>query len=285
MLLSFAQFEREVPAERIRDKIAASKKKGIWMGGNVPLGYDAVDRSLVINEAEAETVRTLFRLYLDKGNVRAVKTEADGMGLKTKVRIGPHGRKSGGKLFCRGHLYRILGNPIYVGRITHKDRTYPGSHDPIIDEEIWQATQQQLADNANGQQKQTTAKSPSLLVGVLIDSDGNRFTPSHAIKAGRRYRYYVERSLITGGRSANAKVRRIPANEIEEVVRDGIADLLDTPSRLLEALGGRLTAFEADGAIRKARNLRERLLKAPPATWVDAIRPVLHRVVLDDGVV
>ena len=127
VLLSFAQFEREVTAERIRDKIAASKKKGMWMGGNVPLGYDAKDRSLVINEVEAETVRTLFRLYLELGSVRALQAEAQRRGLRSKT----------GQPFSYGHLYFLLQNPIYIGLIRHKKATYPGLHPPIIDQATW----------------------------------------------------------------------------------------------------------------------------------------------------
>ena len=144
VLLSFAQFEREVTAERIRDKIAASKKKGMWMGGNVPLGYDAKDRTLAINAAEAETVRTVFRLYLDLGSVRALRAEAHRQGLRSKT----------GNAFSYGHLYFLLQNPIYFGRIRHKKVSYPGLHPAIIDQATWDAVQQRLSahrvDRHNG---------------------------------------------------------------------------------------------------------------------------------------
>ena len=128
VLLSFAQFEREVTGERIRDKIAASKKKGMWMGGNVPLGYDASERTLVINPAEAETVRRIFALYLELGCVRRVKEAADHLGLSTKRSTTANGTERGGKPFSRGHIYRLLSNPIYIGQIAHKGQLYPAQH-------------------------------------------------------------------------------------------------------------------------------------------------------------
>jgi len=137
VLLSFAQFEREVTSERIRDKIAASKKKGMWMGGAVPLGYDAVDRKLKINVEEAKTVRRLFELYLELGSVRKLQEETHRLGLKTKIRNLADGRRSGGAAFSRGHLYRILSSPIYIGRIPHRQTSYDGEHQAIIDAETW----------------------------------------------------------------------------------------------------------------------------------------------------
>jgi DNA invertase Pin-like site-specific DNA recombinase len=139
VLLSFAQFEREVTGERIRDKIAASKKKGMWMGGNVPLGYDADERTLVIAPAEAETVRRIFALYREYRCVRRVKDEADRLGLKTKRSTATNGVERGGKPFSRGHIYRLLSNPIYTGRIAHKGQLYPGQHPALIDHETWTA--------------------------------------------------------------------------------------------------------------------------------------------------
>src|SRR6201981_2688421 len=137
VLLSFAQFEREVTGERIRDKIAASKKKGMWMGGNVPLGYDADARALVINPAEAETVRCIFALYREFGCVRRVKEEADRLGLSTKRSTMASGTERGGRPFSRGHLYTLLSNPIYTGRIAHKGELHPGQHPALIKNETW----------------------------------------------------------------------------------------------------------------------------------------------------
>src|SRR4029077_13511300 len=148
VLLSFAQFEREVTGERIRDKIAASKKKGRWMGGLVPLGYDLKNRTLVINEPQAETVRTLFRLYLELETVRRLKEEADRRGLVTKRRPQATGAITGGESFTRGHLYQLLSNPLYAGEVRHKGATYPGQHPAIVDRETFAAVQQRLAQNA-----------------------------------------------------------------------------------------------------------------------------------------
>ena len=148
MLLSFAQFEREVTAERIRDKIAASKRKGLWMGGIVPLGYDRDGRTLCINEAEAGTVRTLYALYRRHGTIRQVKSEADRLGLRTKERRAADGTRTGGLPFHRGHLHHLLTNPIYAGRIRHRARVHEGRHPPIIDPEVWTAVQAQLQAGA-----------------------------------------------------------------------------------------------------------------------------------------
>ena len=192
VLLSFAQFEREVTAEHIRDKIAASKKKGLWMGGNVPLGYEADGRTLKINEQEASIIRLIYDLYLQRGPVRAVKQELDQRGLKTPVRVASTGRSSGGLPFGIGHLHYILSNPVYAGRTRHKDKVYDGQHEAIIDEDTWTRVQQLLEGKAwNGSVRTRIAKHPSPLVGKLFDETGDRLTPSHANKQDARYRYYV----------------------------------------------------------------------------------------------
>src|SRR5947208_5639059 len=186
VLLSFAQFEREVTGERIRDKIAASKKKGIWMGGNIPLGYDANERTLVINPDEAETVRCIFALYRELGCVRRVKEEVDRLGLRTKCRTPANGTERGGKAFSRGHLYTLLANPIYTGQIAHKGGLHPGQQPALIDDESWSAVRNQLAANTSDHRRRAKAAEPSLLAGLLIDARGERLTPSHAVKKGRR---------------------------------------------------------------------------------------------------
>src|SRR6266516_2962177 len=177
VLLSFAQFEREVTGERIRDKIAASKKKGMWMGGIVPLGYDASERTLVVNAAEAETVRCIFALYRELGNVRRVKEEADRLWLSTKRSTTANGIERGGRPFSRGHLYNLLSNPIYIGEIAHKGQLYSGQHPALIDAETWTAVRARLANNASDHRRKADAAEPSLLAGVLIDAQGERFTP------------------------------------------------------------------------------------------------------------
>jgi DNA invertase Pin-like site-specific DNA recombinase len=205
VLLSFAQFEREVTGERIRDKIAASKKKGMWMGGNVPLGYDANERTLVINPAEAETVRCIFDLYRELGCVRWVKEEADRLGLRTKCHTTANGTERGGRPFSRGHLYELLSNPIYTGHIAHKGQLYPGQHPALIDDETWTAVRNQLAANTSDHRRKAKAAEPSLLAGLLVDARGGRLTPSHAVKNGRRYRYYISTALITEAGTERAR--------------------------------------------------------------------------------
>ncbi len=193
VLLSFAQFEREVTGERIRDKIAASKKKGMWMGGNLPLGYDSPDRKLIVNRAEAEMVRQIFRRYVELRSVRDLKAELDAGGIVSKVRVSKTGRTSGGKPFTRGALYHLLQNRVYIGEITHKDESYPGQHEAIIDRELWDEVQATLELNRVDRKLGVNAKNPSLLTGILFDEKGNRLMPSHAAgKGGRRYRYYIK---------------------------------------------------------------------------------------------
>ena len=217
VLLSFAQFEREVTGERIRDKIAASKKKGMWMGGNLPLGYDSPDRKLIVNQTEAETVRHIFRRYTALGSVRALKTELDADGIVSKVRVSKTDRTSGGKPFARGALFHLLQNRIYIGEITHKDDSYPGQHEAIIDRALWDEAQATLELNRVDRKHGTNAKNPSLLTGILFDEKGNRLTPSHAAgKGSRRYRYYIS---APGDGSAPV---RLPAKEIENAVLAGL---------------------------------------------------------------
>jgi DNA invertase Pin-like site-specific DNA recombinase len=237
VLLSFAQFEREVTGERIRDKIAASKKKGMWMGGNVPLGYDASGRTLVINTAEAETVRRVFALYRELGCVRRVKEEADRLGLRTKCSTTANGTERGGRPFSRGHLYTLLSNPIYTGQIAHKGELHPGQHPALIDDESWSTVRDQLAANTSARRGRAQAAEPSLLAGLLVDARGERLTPSHAVKKGRRYRYYISAALITDAGTDRAQGWRLAAREIEEVVIRILADALASPAKLVERFG------------------------------------------------
>src|ERR1700740_3311798 len=216
VLLSFAQFEREVTGERIRDKIAASKKKGMWMGGNVPLGYEANERTLVINPAEAETVCRIFALYRELGCVRRLKEEADRLGLRTKCSTTANGIERGGKPFSRGHLYTLLSNPIYTRQIAHTGALYPGQQAALIDDESWSTVRDQLAANTSNHRRKTKATEPSLLAGLLVDARGGRVTPSHAVKKGRRYRYYVSAALITDAGADRAQGWRLAAREVEE---------------------------------------------------------------------
>src|SRR5436309_9083051 len=163
--------------------------------GSLP--YSANGRALVINPAEAETVRRVFALYRELGCVRRVKEEADRLGLRTKCSTATNGTERGGKPFSRGHLYTLLSNPIYTGQIVHKGELHPGQQPALIDDETWTAVRNQLAANTSHHRRRATAAEPSLLAGLLVDAQGERLTPSHAVKKGRRYRYYVSAALVT----------------------------------------------------------------------------------------
>ena len=214
VLLSFAQFEREVTAERIRDKIASSKKKGLWMGGLVPLGYDKSENGLVINEREAEIVRCLFEAYLRFGNVRELKQYADRSGYLTKTRTLQSGQVVEGRPFTRGRLYHLLSNPIYFGKIQHKTEQYEGVHEGIIDEVLWTEVQDRLRKNRIDRKSRSNSKNPSPLAGKVFDRGGRPLTPEHSNKKGHRYRYYV---------SGEHDIR-LPALELESAVRQALDD-------------------------------------------------------------
>src|SRR5690242_11447149 len=210
ILLSFAQFEREVIGERIRDKIAASKKKGMWMGGVPPLGYRVRDRKLLIVDGEAEIVRAIFRRYAELGSVRLLKDELEARGIKSKSWTTASGRLRGGKPFSRGALHFMLQNRLYRREIVHKEYSHPGEHPPIIDQPLWDAVHAQLAANTAERKSGTRTRQSSLFAGMLFDGDGNRMTPTHATKRGARYRYYVSQTLITSGHTGGAAGLRIP---------------------------------------------------------------------------
>jgi site-specific DNA recombinase len=276
VLLSFAQFEREVTAERIRDKIAASKKKGMWMGGVVPLGYDVVDRKLVPNEPEAETVRTLFQLYLEHGNVRSVHQEADRLGLRTKARKPNNGQRCGGEPFTRGHIYKVLSNPIYIGQIAYKGQSYNGEHPAIVDRESWERVQEQLKRNAVNRHRATNTKTGSLLAGLLVDAEGRKLVPTYANKAGRRYRYYISKCLKERS-SHDHGGWRLPAQPVEQAVVGAVSRLLQDKARMSDVLG--LTgpsANELKAALSRATGLGKRLRDANP----DELRAILLEIMI-----
>ena len=278
VLLSFAQFEREVTGERIRDKIAASKKKGMWMGGNVPLGYDANERTLVVNPAEAETVRRIYALYRELGCVRRVKDEADRLGLHTKRTTRADGAERGGKPFTRGHIYTVLSNPIYTGQIAHKDQLYPGQHPALIDADSWAAVRDQVAGNASDHRRKAKAAEPSL----LVDARGERLTPSHAVKKGRRYRYYVSAALITDGGTDRAQGWRLAAREIEEAVIRILADALTSPASLVEQFGA---AGMPSDQIRRLLGRAARMaaaLSGSPGERAKLVRELVEQIIIDE---
>ncbi|MGD9924808.1 MAG: recombinase family protein [Pseudorhodoplanes sp.] len=236
ILLSFAQFERELIGERVRDKVAASRKKGIWMGGIVPLGYDVKDRKLVVNKAEARTVVDIYRRYLRVKSVNALRAELDAAGIKSKRRVRRDGSIHGNQSFSQGALYLLLQNRTYRGEAKHKGNAYPGEHTAIIDKPLWDAVQSVLAENRVERAAGVNTKAPSLLTGLLFDEAGERLTPTWSIKKGTRYRYYVSTSLVKGGRKAGSTRRRIPAGDLENVVIERIRKFLSNRGELLDAI-------------------------------------------------
>ena len=231
VLLSFAQFEREVTGERIRDKIAASKAKGMWMGGNLPLGYNVQHRQLLIVPEEAETVRMLFRRYLELGAVNALLQALDRDGVRSKLWTTRSGKVRGGLPFSRGALFHLLKNRIYLGEIVHRDRVYPGQHPAIVDAETFEAVQARLAANSAPQSTGLVRTAMSPLTGRLFDETGARMTPSFAYgRAGRTFRYYTSTTIQRGRRDdvTVAPIRRVSAPQLEALVAERMARLIGT---------------------------------------------------------
>jgi DNA invertase Pin-like site-specific DNA recombinase len=224
ILLSFAQFEREVIGERIRDKFAASRKKGMWMGGFVPLGYDVKNRKLIINEAEAATVRMIFERFIKLGSatelVRKLRAEAV--------------RGKQGKLIDKGYIYKLLNNRVYIGEAVHKGVAYPGEHQAIIDRALWDRVHAVMSESPRKRAANTRAQTPSLLKGLIFGPTGRAMTPAHTRKGGKLYRYYVSTDVLK--RDAEAcTVRRVPAGEIESAVIDQLRGLLRAPEIVVRA--------------------------------------------------
>ena len=228
VLLSFAQFEREVTAERIRDKIASSKQKGMWMGGRVPFGYRNQDKKLVFDEREAENVQLIFDLYAEKKNVRLVKAELDRRNIRTRRCRNKNGATIGGNPFSAGNLYAILKNPIYAGMIRHKEKIYPGNHSAIIKPELWDRAQAILTGQKKATSQKSKHRSPALLAGLLFDDKGSRLIPNHANKKGKKYHYYVgERAEKDSTSNSDSPTHiRLPMQMIEDVVKDVLVDAL-----------------------------------------------------------
>ncbi|MER8577671.1 recombinase family protein [Mesorhizobium sp. M1423] len=225
VLLSFAQFEREVTAERIRDKIAASRKKGIWMGGTIPLGYRAVDKKLVIDEAAAITVRTIFRRYLESKSVLALADEFNqsqtANGLPASI--------------SRGRLYHLLSNPVYIGQARHKDSCYDGAHEPIVHAELFASVQALLKQQGPKRRSRSNAPDLHLLTGLVFDETGDRLSPAYANNHGKRYRYYISNRLKAARRKDDSGWR-VPADELEAIVDQQVIALLNDKSRLAESI-------------------------------------------------
>jgi site-specific DNA recombinase len=236
VLLSFAQFEREVTGERIRDKIAASKRKGMWMGGTVPLGYDVRERRLVVNRAEATTVKHIYERYLELGSVRLLRGDLERREIVSKVRVSKNGVRSGGQQFSRGALYQMLSNPIYLGEIRHKKERHPGQHLPIVARELWEKVQQRLCDQAAKHRERPTKAPPSPLAGKLFDENGEPLYVQGAVKGARHYRYYVSRGLVRGSVHDDQRGWRIAAPELERAVRAATQQILGDRAAIAGAI-------------------------------------------------
>ncbi len=234
MLLSFAQFEREVTGERIRDKIAASKRKGMWMGGPVPLGYEVEARKLVINPQEAELVRQIYQSYLEMSSVVELADELNRQGHRTKVQKRASGPHRGGCIFRRGTLYHLLSNRIYLGQMVHKGEHFAGEHPAIVPQDLWDKVQEKLKANASGTSRRLRSQQPSLLVGLVFDGEGRSMTPSHATKPGKRYRYYVTRP----DQLDDAPAWRVSAHDLERLVCERLSDLLTDQQFLCDLAEG-----------------------------------------------
>ena len=225
VLLSFAQFEREVTSERIRDKIAASKRKGLWVGGMAPLGYDTRDRKISVNEAEAEQVRSIFSSYLRLGSLNLLMADLREQGIVTKVRTLKTGKRVGGIPFTRGPLAYLLRNRFYIGEVAFKGEVLKGEQPPIIDRALFDAVQAKLNEQATNH-KTSRMQSEAVLAGRIFDDRGNRMSPTHARKGGVRYRYYLSSALLQGTAERAGSVRRAPAAQIEALVAKSVRDRL-----------------------------------------------------------
>src|SRR6476660_1192337 len=237
VLLSFAQFEREVTSERIRDKIGASKRKGLWVGGVVPLGYQAKDRKITVVTDEAKTVRHIFRRYLDLGSLNLLLTDLRRTGIKTKLRPLSNGRTIGGIAFTRGSLAAFLRNRFYIGEVRYKGEVFPGEQPPLLDRALFEAVQTQL-DRQRTNHAKARQQSQSLLMGRIFDARGNRMTPSYAVKNAIRYRYYISAALIQGQPDKAAKLNSVPAREIEKLILSAVRKhLAGKPHNKTEEIG------------------------------------------------
>jgi hypothetical protein len=281
VLLSFAQFEREVIGERIRDKIAASKRKGMWMGGVPPLGYRVQDRKLVMIDSEAEIVRSIFRRYAELGSVRFLKAELEAQGINSKSWTSASGRLVGGKPFSRGALYLMLQNRTYLGQIVHNEESYLGEHEPIIDRPLWDAVQAQFASNTAQRTDGGKTRQPSLLAGMLFDGDGNRMTPSHAVNKGTRYRYYVSRSLITKDPTEDSAGLRVPAAEIEQRVTSRVRRWLLDRGSIYKATSARFPDPSTQRRLAaRAAEIGKRWPEFPVARTHAVLAALIERIVV-----
>jgi|ERR1700687_1061810 len=283
VLLSFAQFEREVTGERIRDKIAASKRKGMWMGGLVPLGYDLEERKLVPNATEAALVCKIFSLYLELGCVSKLAARLDHENIRSKVWTTKSGARLGGNAFARGALYDLLQNRLYIGEIRHHKQWYAGKHEGIVARELWDKVQARMKDNRSTRRQRIREQSSSLLTGLLADTNGNRYTPSFTLKKGRKYRYYVSQLAI---KNPDTKLRgpiRIPAREIESLITERLLSFLKSDAEVFDRLGADAESPAASGQlVAAAKKLASKWSSFRSDELRDLLAAFLHRVVVQE---
>lgn len=280
MLLSFAQFEREVTGERIRDKIAASKRKGIWMGGPLPLGYDVVDRKLVVNDTEATLVLHIMQRYLELNSVRELVDELKHDGYRTKIQVGTSTGNRGGCSFERGTLYHLLSNRIYRGMIVHKGEAFVGEHEAIVPEELWDQVQAKLAERSQGGNSRGASSKISLLTGLLYDGEGRAMVCSHTQKGNRRFRYYNTRPELVDQNTA----WRVKAQDIEAIVVDQIVRTLQRPTEVESLLQpDSYNAEQLRVVIAGCATIAKNLPLLPDSQKHDIVQRIIHRIELHEG--
>ena len=282
VLLSFAQFEREVTAERIRDKIAASKKKGMWMGGIVPLGYRVESRKLIVHPDEAKTVRWLFERYLELKSVRALVDEAASHGHAGRTTVRKDGSTVTTRPFGRGNLYHLLSNVIYVGRIRHRDMIYDGEHQAIIDREMFDDAQQLLKAQTPDRKSSSNQMDGHLLTGILYDQTGEKLRAVHANKKGVRYRYYVSRNLVEG-RKKDANGWRLQANEVDSLVQHRLIQILHNRAQLSEWTQKYGPTASLSAALDRGAILISGLKDGEIEGRRELVRKLVRRVILKSG--
>jgi len=248
----------------------------MWMGGLAPLGYDAVDKKLIVNRDEAKVVRTLFDLYLQLGSVRKLMLEAGRRNLKTKQR-NSGGHCHGGLNFTRGHLYQLLHNPVYVGDVTHKGNVYPGQHEGIVEKETWDAVQKMLDNQAAPRVTVTNLKQQCLLTGLALDETGDRLSPSYAKKNGRRYRYYISHRLMQGGKKSDGW--RIPADQFEQLVMLELAKFLEDGIQVANAIFSSNAAPDnIQDAVKASAKVAGEIRNGPSTDVMMQVRQLIERV-------
>jgi site-specific DNA recombinase len=252
----------------------------MWMGGPVPLGYDLGDRALIINEAEAKQVREIFDQYLRLGSVFDLYEHLKGTSIRSKTRVGPTGRVAGSAVLSRGTLYHLLSNPLYIGKIAHKGVLHPGMHAAIVSDGVWQKAADLLKENRVRRTKSKNQSSDRLLLGTLFDQEGNRFTPTHASKKGRRYSYYISQTLTEGKKTKC--IQRIPATEIEQVVASRVRSLLSSQVELSQCFPS-LSVHETRLLLAAGRHRGELLADLTLPDAKNVLRTVLKRVVVGES--